>query len=178
MLSSLAISYYISVYLCISLYIFVFLLCILPLYITSALPPACSPLESLSSSDDEEVQNITTPKVVLHVGDNDQEQSPDNLPPVLRRAKFRKAASSSPAGSPKVTSPEPSPVMSPRTTPRGSPVNSPRGVRRLIKRGKVSSSTLISPVYTHCANRVMCVCMRAACIHTVMCMRRSFYWTC
>ena len=130
-------------YLCISL-------CILSLYI-SAHSPACSPLESLSSSDDEEVQNITAPKVILHIGDNDERQSPDNLPPVLRRAKFRKAASSSPAGSPKVTSPEPSPVISPRTTPRGSPVNSPRGVRKLIKRGKVSLS------------RVACSCIYKLC---------------
>ena len=138
---------------CISLYIPS--VCILPLHIISIHPPACSPLESLSSSDDEEVQRITTPKVVLHIRDNEQEQSIDNLPPVLRRAKFRKAASSSPAGSPKITSPEPSPIISPRTTPRGSPVNSPRGVRRFIKRGKVSLSIMY--VHTLCKHGVMCV---------------------
>ena len=50
-----------------------------------------------------------------------------------------------------MTSPEPSPVISPRTTPRGSPVNSPRGVRKLIKRGKVSLS------------RVACSCIYKLC---------------
>jgi hypothetical protein len=136
------------------LYIFGYYPCIslsiLSLYISSVHSPACSPLESLSSSDDEEVQRITAPKVILQVGDSDEQerQSPENLPPVLRRAKFRKAASSSPAGSPKITSPEPSPGVSPRTTPRGSPVNSPRGVRKFIKRGKVSLCTQWhGPVY-------------------------------
>ena len=101
-------------------------------------PPACSPLESLSSSDDEELQRVTNsvpPKVVLNSGENEEEDAHKyNTPPVLRRAKFRKAATS-PSGSPRVGSPETSP--SPRTTPRGSPVNSPRGVRKFIKRGKV-----------------------------------------
>ena len=102
-------------------------------------------MESLSSSDDEEVQRITNPsppKVVLNYEDDNQEHPQESLPPVLRRAKFRQA-SVSPAGSPKVTSPEPSPVASPRSTPRGSPINSPRGVKKLIKRGKVSDKKML-----------------------------------
>ena len=105
--------------------------------------PACSPLESLSSSDDEEIQRVTNsspPKVVLNSEEveNHHEAHVDSLPPVLRRARLKKASSSSPSISPKVASPEVSPFTSPRTTPRGSPVNSPRGVRKFIKRGKVS----------------------------------------
>lgn len=110
-------------------------------------------MESLSSSDDDEVQRITAPKVVLNSEDNDDSTpQPQNLPPVLRRARFRKA-STSPAGSPKITSPEASPLNSPRTTPRGSPVNSPRGVRKLIKRGKVLL----------CTSFCVCTCMYVMC---------------
>ena len=115
------------------------------LQVLPSLLTACSPLESLSSSDDEEVQRITNPsppKVVLNYEDNNQEHPQETLPPVLRRAKFRQA-SASPAGSPKVMSPEPSPIASPRSTPRGSPVSSPRGVKKLIKRGKVSDKKYV-----------------------------------